>query len=198
LKAPAVHLNHLYAYVDANTLNAIAHSESMQNEFSAMEVNTIAAGDDRTWTGIYLTGANTYIELFSPSRAPLSLERVGDTGIALSVENVGDVERVAKCLESFGGTCIPSLFERKVDENRVPWFWNLRLVEFPKGEAEPFCAWVMEVDRDFLKRSRGGLRADEEGISRKQYNVARFHPTRFMKDVDEVRRCLAGRQKEAG
>jgi hypothetical protein len=45
--------------VDANTLNAIARSEFMQNEFSAMEVSTIAAGDDRTWTGIYLTGANT-------------------------------------------------------------------------------------------------------------------------------------------
>jgi Family of unknown function (DUF5829) len=80
-----------------------------------MEVSTVEAGDDRTWTGIYLTGTNTYIELFSPSRAPLSLEQVGDSGIALSVENVGDVERVAKCLESFGGTRVPSLFERKVD-----------------------------------------------------------------------------------
>jgi hypothetical protein len=190
LKAPAVHLNHIYTYVDANTLNAIARSEFMQNEFSAMEVSTIAAGDDRTWTGIYLTGANTYIELFSPSRAPLSLERVGDTGIGLSVENVGDIERVAKCLEKFGGTGISSLFERKVDGNRVPWFWNLPLVGFPEGEAEPFCAWVMEVDRDFLKRSRGSLRADEEGISRKQYNAAKFQPTRFMKDIDEVTLAL--------
>jgi hypothetical protein len=63
-------------------------------------------------------------------------------------------------------------------------------VEFPEGEAEPFCAWVMEAGRDFLKRSRGGLRPDEDGISRKQYNAAKFQTTRFMKDIDEVTLAL--------
>jgi hypothetical protein len=190
LKAPAVQLNHLYVHVDAAAQNAIAQSEFMRNEFSAMEVSTIAAGDDRTWTGIYLTGANTYIELFSPSRAPSSFEQVGDSGIALSVESVGDIERVAKCLSSLGSARILSLFERRVNGVQIPWFRNLSLVEYPEGEAEPFCAWVMEVDQDFLKRSRDSLRSEEDGITRKQYNAAKFQTTRYMKDIEEVTLAL--------
>jgi hypothetical protein len=186
LKTPDVHLNHLYVHVDVTAQNAIAESEFMRNEFANMEVSTIEAGDDRAWTGIYLTGANTYIEFFSPSRAPSSLEQVGDSGVALSVEEVGGIERVAKCLGSMGRPRAPSLFERKVDGDPIPWFWNLPLVEYPEGEAEPFCSWVMEVDRDFLTKSRGSLWSGGEGISRHQYNAAKFQATRYMKDIDEV------------
>src|SRR5687768_10040239 len=63
-QVPRVGLNHVYAVVDDDTAEAIKTSNALK-EFATFEVKTVAPGDGRRWTGRYLVGKQTYLELFA-------------------------------------------------------------------------------------------------------------------------------------
>ncbi|MDN3576073.1 DUF5829 family protein [Chitinimonas viridis] len=189
---PLVTLNHLYLYLDQATRDAILASPFMRQEFAALTVSTAAMDDGRQWTGVYLTGEQTYIELFCP--ADEGQEAVGDAGIALATETEGDIELAKQVLAKAGLDYPIELLQRELEGVKVPWFWNLSLIAAAEREPEPFCAWIMEVERDYLARS--GLPAADAptGISRREYNAQRFDPGRYLKDVTEITLALPADQ----
>lgn len=185
---PRVTLNHLYLYLDQVTHDAIVASPFMRQEFAELTVSTAAMGDGRQWTGAYLTGEQTYIELFCP--AEHGQEAVGDAGIALATEREGDIELARQVLAKAGLDYPVQLLHRELEGVDVPWFWNLSLIAAAAEEPEPFCAWIMEVERDYLARSGLPATGAAAGISRREYNALRFDPGRYLKDVTEITLAL--------
>ena len=189
---PSVTLNHLYLYLDQATRDAIVASPLMRQEFAALTVSTAAMDDGRQWTGAYLTGEQTYIELFCP--ADHGQEAVGDAGIALATEVEGDIELARLALAKAGTDYPVQLLHRELEGVDVPWFWNLPLIAAAEDEPEPFCAWIMEVERDYLARSGLHVAGAASGISRRAYNTLRFDPGRYLKDVTEISLALPADQ----
>jgi hypothetical protein len=63
--APPVYLTHVQMYVTADTYEALKGSRFLQDEFSGSAERTIQAdGGAVSYTGLYLYGANTYLEIF--------------------------------------------------------------------------------------------------------------------------------------
>lgn len=174
-----VHLNHVIIHVDASTRSAITQSAFLKNEFAAFEIGTVAIEDGGGWSGLYIDGERTYIEIFGHSP--------GAAGICLGVDHIRGLEDACAVLSQPGRIHSADLVKRQLDGQEIPWF---RYVDLLDADAS-FTSCIMEYDQDFLRRSRPGLNAGQGGISRKQYNAARFRPERYLKDISEVTVALA-------
>lgn len=179
-----VHLNHVIVHVDGPTRSAIVQSAFLKDEFAAFEAATVAIEDGDGWSGLYIDGEQTYVEIFGPSP--------GDTtgsaaGICLGVDQAGGLEVACATLQEFDHMPSPDLVKRQFAGQEIPWFRYLDLVD----SGASFTSSIMEYDKDFLRLSRPGMNAGQDGISRKQYNAARFRPERYLKDICEVTLALA-------
>ena len=90
-----VFFNHSFAVLDADTANAIEHSEYLKT-FGVFDVRTTTANGGETWKGRYLAGRQPYLELFGPDDLKDSV--VGATGIAISPDRAGGVAAVKAAL----------------------------------------------------------------------------------------------------
>ncbi len=68
-----MYLNHVVIYVSAETYGALKASPLIRNQFSQSREATIhAQGGSITYTGLYLIGMNTYLEIFATGFSDLS------------------------------------------------------------------------------------------------------------------------------
>ncbi|AMP04501.1 DUF5829 family protein [Collimonas pratensis] len=179
-----VHLNHVIIHVDEPTRSAIAQSAFLKNAFAAFEASTIAIEDGGGWSGLYIDGEQTYIEIFGPSQSAVA---GAAAGICLGVDHAGGLEKACAILSQSGRVYSPDLVRRQLDGQEIPWFRYVDLID----SGVSFTSSIMEYDQDFLWRSRPGLNPGPDGISRKQYNAARFRPERYLKNISAVTLALA-------
>ncbi|WP_211440739.1 DUF5829 family protein [Collimonas humicola] len=177
-------MNHVIVHVDGPTRSAIAQSAFLKNEFAAFEAGTVVIEDGGGWSGLYIDGEQTYIEIFGPLPDDAS---GGAAGVCLGVDQAGGLEDACTALQESGHMPSPDLVKRQFDGQEIPWFRYVDLVD----SGASFTSCIMEYDKDFLRLSRPGMNAGQDGISRKQYNAARFRPERYLKDISEVTLALA-------
>jgi hypothetical protein len=135
-----VFLNHFYLTLDHTTYSAIESSKFLRREFAASEQRTTVR-KDRTYTGLYFYGTNTYFEFFDADRE--TGRREGDSAIAFGVEAPGASRQLAEAL----GTS-PITITRQLEHADIPWFFQT----MPKGLSleSGISTWVMEYHPQFL------------------------------------------------
>lgn len=177
-----VYLNHLYIVLDKQTYDDIAASEFMRNQFADFEQKTTVASGGRSWTGTYIRGEQTYIELFNPENK--QGYKQGRSAIGFGVEQSGGIEIVQNQLSRVGGKVEHGLNSRKINEQEIPWF-HLVYVEYPDSTSE-FVRWVMEYHKDYQGARYSDLKPGENGITRRQYLMRDYKPERYLKNISEV------------
>lgn len=176
-------LNHFYVVLDAETYAAIDSSSFLHDEFAPFERRTTVR-TDRTYTGIYFYGTNTYFEFFDGSKQTRFRQGVG--GLALSPERSGALEALHRQIESDP----PQLITRKFGDAQVPWFTMLE----PKGLSSDASVdpWLMEYHPRFLAEWHPELSRGEDGIRRgdilRRYRavLASVPPAPYLRDVREI------------
>jgi hypothetical protein len=172
--------NHVFAVLDRGTAEAIATS-SLVRELGAFQVCTTSADDD-TWTGRYLRGQSTYLELFGEGDIDAP---VGATGVALSPDRAGGMDVIEVRLRGAGGP-EPARGRRVrlLDDGQVPWFEVLSLAVEPEMSA----IWVMEYDPIWLAdpRSGSGPASGDGDVSRRRSLAGRYDEHRPLVDVVKV------------
>jgi len=131
--APASGLNHFYVVLDRDTYAAIEQSAFMKEQFATFEKRTTVR-EDKTYSGIYFYGRQTYLEFLEPSpERPL-----GSSGMAFG----GD-----SAIEPIEGLK-PMTITREWNGVKVPWFF----MTTPSWERENdrFVTWFMTYHPDFL------------------------------------------------
>src|ERR1043166_8884463 len=103
--ALVVFLNHFFVVLDHDTYAAIDANAFLTREFAPFERRTTVR-NDRSYTGVYFYGTNTYFEFFDATT------QKGTAGIAFSPEMPGAIEAE-----------VPSLITRKLGDAQAPWFW---------------------------------------------------------------------------
>jgi hypothetical protein len=131
-------LDHVYAVVDVGTAEAIAKSDFLHG-FGRFVVGTTRA-DGETWTGRYLFGRRTYVELFGPGDLEGSGEAIGSTGIGLSTEDRGGLAIVSDRMRVEDSLVEVSRRIRQEDDREVAWFDYLS----PPDADRTLSVWVME------------------------------------------------------
>ena len=89
-----IEFNHLYVTLDPETLDSIGKSEFISQENCTISRNTVKT-DLESWTGTYLMGKHTYLELFPPGGAEGLRE--GFSGIGFNSQQPGQIDIVADC-----------------------------------------------------------------------------------------------------
>ncbi|HEX2593454.1 MAG TPA: DUF5829 family protein [Rhizomicrobium sp.] len=174
-------LNHSFAVLDAETADAIEHSDYLKT-FGVVEVQTTVANAGETWRGRYLSGRQTYLEFFGP--ADLKDAPAGSTGFAISPDKAGGLA-VMKTRLIRNGMAHPdaALRTKQLGKDQVPWF-NLIA---PPGEPKWLSVWAMEYVPSYFDDPRAGKEPAEYpgDISRERYRSDAY-TGKLMRDVSTI------------
>jgi uncharacterized protein DUF5829 len=124
-------LNHFYVTPGRASFEAVEASAFMRG-FGALEKRTTIR-KDATYTGLYLYGENTYLELLHPDSASFG----APSGIAYAVEERGAIRAVGQALGAEA---------RMVTRGEVPWF----LICEPPQRMQALADWAMEYLPEFF------------------------------------------------
>lgn len=182
-------LNHLSVVLDAATARDVAANAFLKDTFASVSQKANVSNEGKRWSGTYLYGERTYLELYEAGPAQ---GEPGSSGVALGVEHVGDVGRLVQPLADAGGETTVVLRTVQGPGNaQVPWFYQLRSV-YRGDPPSNTTRWVMEYQKDFLRTVEPG----KDGITRSQL-AARFQEkNRLVKDVIGATLALAEREME--
>lgn len=175
--------NHSFAVVDARTADAIAHSDYLR-AFGVFELRTTVADGGATWTGRYLSGRQTYLELFGPKdvQDPGTVE--GSTGLAVSPDHAGGLGALTARLIA-GGIAKPDvgLRIRKIGKALLPWFDYVS----PPGDPKSLSVWAMAYRQSFFDDPRTAKEPPDfpGDLSRERYQSDAWRQ-RLMRDVSTI------------
>ena len=161
-KLPSVFLNHFYVVIDSATYQDIEQSPFLRREFAVTEQRTTVR-TDRSYTGLYFYGTNTYFEFFDVSSD--SARQVGFSGIAFGVDQPDELHAVSKALAS-SFPLDQKTITRQYNGKQVPWFFTGEQKHFPIDSS--FGVWFMEYHPRFLSEWNSQPGGSNQGVSRKQ------------------------------
>jgi hypothetical protein len=176
---PRLLLNHVYFVLDSTTYHDIGASPFLAAQFAGREVRTTESGGLR-WSGIYLYGRHTYLEILGPGGLPGS--QVGDVGIGLASEQPGGV---LSLMRRFEAQHFPfdTLTRTKSDSSGAyPWFLSWR-ASGPDLPSDRTSVWVMEYSAALAQRTaqRDSLPASDR--SRDRFIAVHLVPDQLMAEL---------------
>ncbi|WP_280878711.1 DUF5829 family protein [Streptomyces pseudovenezuelae] len=177
--------NHSYGVLDRETADAIEHSAYLR-EFANFEVRTTTGAGGQTWTGRYLMGRESYLELFGVGDLAGQDGAFGSAGLGLSTERAGDLATVTERLKS-EGVADPIEFLQTRDFGDgvpVPWFDAI----LTDTQYDAFGAWAMEYRPEYFADPRGKTEPPSSpgDVGRERY-LSDDYRTHLMRDVTSVR-----------
>ena len=179
-----LYYNHAWGTLDRATADAVEHSRYLR-DFASVEVRTTTGADGKVWTGRYLRGRETYLEIFGPGDVPGKDGEPGSAALGLSTERDGDIEKLGVRLRAAGQKPIEFLQTRDFGDGKpVPWFDSVFLIE----TYDRFGAWAMEYRDEYLNdpRSKVGPAKFPGDVTRERY-LPDTYKDKMMRDITFVR-----------
>ncbi|MGW7414893.1 DUF5829 family protein [Streptomyces sp. NPDC054863] len=183
--------NHAYGVFDRATADAVEHSAYLR-DFANFQVRTTTGSGGQTWTGRYLLGRETYLEVFGVGDVPGKDGTLGSAGMGVSVERTGELAKVIRRLRELGIEH-PVEFAQTRDFGDgipVPWFDAV----FTTDVYDAFGAWGMENRQEYFAdpRSRTEPAAYPGDVGRERV-LPDTYRDRLMRDVTSVRLAVTAR-----
>lgn len=172
--------NHAWGTFDRATADAVEHSAYLK-QFADFEVRTNTGSDGKMWTGRYLRGRETYLEVFGIGDVPGQDGQRGAAGLGLSTERDGDIDTLDTRLRDAGQQPIDFTQTRDFGDGKpVPWYDSVFLIE----RYDRFGAWAMEYRDEYLTdpRSKIGPARFPGDVSRERY-LPDVYQDRLMRDI---------------
>jgi hypothetical protein len=187
---PKVFLNHFYIYTDSTTFKAIASSDFLKNKFGNFKIGTTVADNNESWTGAYLLGKNTYIELFDTKGNKNS----GQFGIGFGVEVQGELNSIYTHIRDCGCDIVKKETRyRKIGDEEIMWFESLY---FDYEDPDTIMSnWVMEYKFSYMRQKYADIPDARINISRKLYNRDSYKDSLIFEDIVKIEVALE--EKEA-
>ncbi|GAB1510503.1 DUF5829 family protein [Actinophytocola sp. KF-1] len=186
-----LHFNHIYGVLDAGTADAIEHSFYLRR-FANFELRTTTGAGGHTWTGRYLLGRETYLELFGAGDLPGPDGGMGAGGMGLSTECARDLPEVIDELREQGITRPIEFTQTRDfgDGKPIPWFDSV----FTTDRYDAFGAWAMEYRPEYFAdpRSKTEPPSHAGDVGRERY-LSDDYRHHLMRDVTGLRIAVTAR-----
>ncbi|MER6943982.1 DUF5829 family protein [Nonomuraea sp. NPDC000554] len=183
--------NHAYSVVDKETADAVEHSDYLR-KFANFELRTTTGGG-MTWTGRYLKGRETYLELFAVGDLPGQDAEFGSAGLGVSTERAGDLATVTERLKALGiANPFPYRQTRDFGDGvKVPWFDTIRTTG---DQYDAFDPWAMEYLPEYFAdpRSKTEPESFPGDVGRERY-LPDDYRDHLMRDVTGIRIAVPAR-----
>lgn len=183
--------NHAYGVLDRETADAIETSAYLK-KFANFQVRTSTGAGGQTWTGRYLMGRETYLELFGVGDLPGQDGNFGSGGMGISTEHAGDMATVVQRLKALG-VANPVEFQQTRDFGDgvpIPWFDAY----FTTEQYDAFGAWAMEYAPTYFDdpRSNTDPASYPGDVSRERY-LTDAYQDHLMRDLSGIRMAVTAR-----
>ncbi|MBV9991937.1 MAG: hypothetical protein JOZ72_11670 [Alphaproteobacteria bacterium] len=182
-RPPVAFFNHSFAVLDAQTADAIEHSDYLP-KFGVFAVRTTTVDGGETWRGRYLSGKQTYLEFFGPDDLKGPGSGPGATGLAISPDKAGGVVAITRSLVR-QGIAHPDAARRtrQYGADKIPWFDYVSTPDDPKS----FSIWAMEYVPSYFEDSRTAKEpAAYPGDISRERNQSDDYAQKLMRDVTLV------------
>lgn len=179
-----LYFNHAYSVLDRTTADAIEHSDYLR-DFANFEVRTTTGGG-MTWTGRYLYGQHTYLELFGEGDLPGQDAEFGSAGMGVMTEHTGDLKTVGDRIQAQGITPATGQQTRDFGDGKpIPWFDYVRATS---DQYDAFDPWGMEYQESYLAdpRSKAAPASYPGDVSRDR-TLSDAYKDHQMRDVTAIR-----------
>jgi hypothetical protein len=178
-----IYLNHLFITVDDATFASINDSSFVRDELANFVAKTTKTGSGEAWTGLYLHGSETYLEIF---RASPTQSNLGESGIGFGVDKSGELKSVERRLRALFGSKVKSTLKtRLLNDQKAPWFHYL-FVESDEERIKTLDNWIMEYDKNYLTAFYPDKAMTADTTSRKIHQSFRFDKKKLMMDIKEI------------
>jgi hypothetical protein len=182
-KSP-IYLNHVLFTVDDTTFFTINNSDFLRDIFASIRTPTTQSDNSKSWLATYISGQNTYIELFNKSNE----KNQGFSGVAFGIETVGGVDSLYRSIpDSDSSNFVKIVMPRNFETGQSPWFYYL--TSTLEDSSSSLHTFVMEYDFEYMKYIFPDNDPEEINITRKLYNNS-YRDDLLLKDIIELELAL--------
>ena len=139
-KLPEIYLNHIYIVLDSGTLSHLSDSSFISNKYGNIKVSSATTAKE-SWSGIYLSGKNSYFEFFSTKGYKGAT--LGDCGLVfMTVQSnkIWDIKRNWR--KNSNDSIVTDTIMKMQNGIPNPWLYNLNLLN--NDSLQPFSTMLME------------------------------------------------------
>lgn len=189
-----IFLNHAYIVVGHKIFQALRSSEFFMNDFANVDYKTsVAVNLPKPWTGLYLRGKNTYLEIFDEFDG----RQTGDYGFGFGIEEIGGLKKLYPDIKSHYPNLIMGDFQQPIDASITKptasdkLFTSFKYILFPKIpnelSAQHLDTFIMEYTPEVFDIKNLPSRSNQENdISRNRYNSKSWNPQRYLLDIESI------------
>lgn len=169
----SVVISHVFFCIDS-----ISYQNLFKHEFIAELFANTHESSSKTltdsWTGKYLMGRQSYLEVFAPAQKDTGLQvgdKFGDVGIVFRTKKPGDINRIDSIITTDKRKGELTLMKYEEKERIIPFNYNLYLSN-PEIQ-ETFRPYIEEFTAGFLTRCGFTESEIKAGITEEQFREKR-------------------------
>lgn len=163
-------INHIFFCIDSATYENLFKHDFIRNIFANTSETSVKTLND-SWTGKYLMGRQSYIEVFASNsykgKNPQLGDKFGDLGIAFKTMKPGDINKIDTLIKADKKNTRLKLNEYESDGNIIPFTYNLYLVNDELEET--FRPYADEKTTECLKFAGFNESEINSGITEEQF-----------------------------
>jgi hypothetical protein len=146
-----VAISHIFFCIDSATYQNLFKSDFIARKFAYSRESSGKTLTD-SWTGKYLLGRRSYIEVFTVNdkkAQPQLGDKFGDVSIVFRTKKTGDIQKIDTRIKADQRDTHLELMKNESDGKIIPFNYNLHLSNDPLQEI--FRPYVEEFTAEFLK-----------------------------------------------
>jgi Family of unknown function (DUF5829) len=166
-------ISHVFFCVDSVTYQNLFEHEFIAKLFANTSEYSSKTTTD-SWTGKYLNGRQSYIEVFASDDKkihPQLGDKFGDVGLVFRTKRPGDIQKIDARIKADKHDAQLDLMKYESDKKIIPFNYNLYLSE--DALQETFRPYVEEFTMDFLKLCGFSESEIKGGITEEQFREKR-------------------------
>ena len=168
-----VDISHIFFCIDSVTYKNLFEHEFLAKVFAYASESSSKTLTD-SWTGKYLNGRQSYIEVFASNYKVTNVQfgdKFGDVGIVFRTKKSGDIDKINSLIKADQRDNHLKLMEYESDGKIIPFNYNLYLAN--AALQETFRPYVEEFTVDFLKLCGFSESEIKVGITEEQFREKR-------------------------
>lgn len=197
--ATPVFFTHIFLDLKPATFEAIRTSRFLATTFSNAKGHSVPA--TRTgpgWSGFYIPGKHTYLEILRAGHGPD--DALGAVGLGFQIDRRADLAGVGRQLEAATGHRVDTATQtRPVDGKTVDWFDAVG-ADYGKDDHAMTSSWVMAIYPGYVRRIRPTIEpADGDAVTTAENEFHSYGPDgdgKLFKDVASIALEISAAEKD--
>jgi hypothetical protein len=191
-RADPVYFNHAVVVLDTDTWAALESTPFLKDRFAAANAHsTTGDGGAAHWSGFYLYGRSTYLELMRAGDADsVGKAAAGSTFLGMWIDRREALPAFVEPLSKALGAPVPIKTRSfRLGDQDIDWF---QYTDLPESKAAPDGddTWLMSPYADFLARAHpkeAPAAALADPLTRASNNLWKYDNKRLFRDVVAIR-----------